>query len=186
MFGHSDVPLFVSAQPVLMGFFLSSTGSWGPFQTPRASLRTASPLHAPFKPRRDPTILLWHRPSTFPLESNSAPAQSVDLHSSDCASSVFGESSRGAWSVFHSPIASWRMRGPHRQPVAEGLRRYQNQILTTISAFLLSGNMWPVREEAHSFSVTPVSCVTKRVEDIMPALEACHARESERAAISCH
>ena len=49
---------------------LSSTGSWGPFHTPRASLRTASPLHAPFEPRRDPTILLWHRPNTFPHESN--------------------------------------------------------------------------------------------------------------------
>ena len=44
------------------------------------------------------------------------------------------------------------------------------QILTTVGAFHLSGNMWAVREEAHSFSVTPVSCVTKRVEDIMPAL----------------
>ena len=53
------------------------------------------------------------------------------------------------------------------------------QFLTTVRAFHLSGNMWAVREEAHSFSVTPVSCVTKRVEDIMPALQAYHARERE-------
>ena len=53
------------------------------------------------------------------------------------------------------------------------------QILTMICAFHLSGNMWAVREEAHSFSSTPVSCVTKRVEDIMPALQACDARERE-------
>ena len=78
MFRHSDVPLFVSAQPVSMGLSpgvlsRSYTGSWRP-HTPRASLRTASPPHAPFEPRRDPTILLWHRPKTFPLESNSAAA----------------------------------------------------------------------------------------------------------------
>ena len=53
------------------------------------------------------------------------------------------------------------------------------QILTTVGASHLSGNMWAVREEAHSFSVTPVSCVTKRVEDIMPALQSYHARERE-------
>ena len=53
------------------------------------------------------------------------------------------------------------------------------QILTTIEAFHLSGNMWAVREEAHSFSVTPVSCVTKSVEDIMPALQSYHARKRE-------
>ena len=53
------------------------------------------------------------------------------------------------------------------------------QILTTIGAFHLSGNMWAVREEAHSFSVTPVSGVPKRVEDFMPALQAYHARKRE-------
>ena len=53
------------------------------------------------------------------------------------------------------------------------------QILTTIEAFHLSGNMWVVREEAHSFSVTLVSCVTKSVEDIMPALQSYHARKRE-------
>ena len=53
------------------------------------------------------------------------------------------------------------------------------QILTTFGAFHPSGNMWAVREGAHSFSVSPVSCVTKRVEDIMPALQAYHARERE-------
>ena len=58
------------------------------------------------------------------------------------------------------------------------------QILVTVGAFQLSGNMWAVREEAHSFSVTPVSCVTQRVEDIMPALQAYHARE--RAAMHRH
>ena len=44
--------------------------------------------------------------------------------------------------------------------------------------------MWAVREEAHSFSVTPLSCVTKRVEDIMPALQAYHARERELQCIA--
>ena len=68
------------------------------------------------------------------------------------------------------------MRGLRRQPVAEDLRV---QIQTTTGAFHLSGSMWAVREEAHSFSVTPVSCVTKHVEDIMPALQACHARKRE-------
>ena len=52
-------------------------------------------------------------------------------------------------------------------------------ILTTIGVFHFSGNMWAVRQEAHTFSVTPVSCVTKSVEDIMPALQACHARKRE-------
>ena len=75
MFGHSDVPLFVSAQPVLMEFFPVSFQHWlmEPFHTQRAKLCTASPPHAPSEPRLDPTILLWHRPSTFPLGSNSAP-----------------------------------------------------------------------------------------------------------------
>ena len=47
----------------------------------------------------------------------------------------------------------------------------------TPSTFLV--NMWAVREEALSFSVTPVSCVGQRVEDIMPALQACYARKRE-------
>ena len=47
------------------------------------------------------------------------------------------------------------------------------QMLSTFGSFHPSG------EEAHSFSITPVSCVTKRVEDIMPALQAYHARERE-------
>ena len=64
------------------------------------------------------------------------------------------------------------------------LADFSVQILTTIGAFHLSGNMWAVREEAHSFSVTPVSCVTKRVEDIMPALQAYHARERELQSIA--
>ena len=68
------------------------------------------------------------------------------------------------------------MRGLRRQPV-KNLADLRVQILTTVGAFHLCGNMWAVREEAHSFSVTPVSCVTKRVEDIMPALQAYHAQE---------
>ena len=58
------------------------------------------------------------------------------------------------------------------------------QILSPFGSFHPSGNMCPVREGAHSFSVTPISCVTKRVEDIMPAPQACHARE--RAAMRRH
>ena len=57
-------------------------------------------------------------------------------------------------------------------------------ILVTVGAFHLCSNMWAVCEEAHSFSVTPVSCVTKRVEDIMPALQAYHARERELRCIA--
>ena len=53
------------------------------------------------------------------------------------------------------------------------------QILSTFGSFHPPGNMWAVREEALSFSTTPVSCVTKRVEDVMPALQAYHARERE-------
>ena len=53
------------------------------------------------------------------------------------------------------------------------------QILTTFGSFHPSGKMWAVREEAHSFSITPVSCVTKLVEDVMPALQAYHARGRE-------
>ena len=61
MFGHSDVPLFVSAQP-------------------------SSPQD-------------WIQPSSFGIVpalslSDSAPAQSVHVHSSDCASSVSGEEGR--------------------------------------------------------------------------------------------
>ena len=43
--------------------------------------------------------------------------------------------------------------------------------------------MWAVRVETHSFSVTPVSCVTKRVED-MYALQAYHARDRELRCIA--
>ena len=46
---------------------------------------------------------------------------------------------------------------------------------------LLPGKMWAVREEAYSFA-TFVSCVIKRVENIMPALQAYHA-QGERAAM---
>ena len=53
------------------------------------------------------------------------------------------------------------------------------QILSTFGSFHPSGNMWAVREEARSFSVTRVSCVTTRVEDVMPAHQAYHARERE-------
>ena len=64
------------------------------------------------------------------------------------------------------------------------LADFRVQILTTIGAFHLSSNMWAVREEAHSFSVTPVSFVTKRVEDIMTAVQAYHARERELQCIT--
>ena len=73
-------------------------------------------------------ILLWHRPSTFPLESNSAPAQSVRLDSSDCASSVAplqylgshvdGPSLRSARQVHHGGCVALR-----RQLVAQDPRR---------------------------------------------------------------
>ena len=45
--------------------------------------------------------------------------------------------------------------------------------------FSRSGNMWSVREKAHSFTITLVSCVAKRVGDIMPALQAYHAQQRE-------
>ena len=63
------------------------------------------------------------------------------------------------------------------------LADFRVQILTTIGAL---PPFWQcvVREEAHSFSVTPVSCVTKRVKDIMPALQAYHARERELQCIA--
>ena len=48
----------------------SYTGSWQPFDTPRASSRIAPPTHASFKSRLDLIILLWHRPSTFPPGSS--------------------------------------------------------------------------------------------------------------------
>ena len=53
------------------------------------------------------------------------------------------------------------------------------QILSTFGSFHPSGVLWAVREEAHSFSITLVSCVTKRVGDVMLALQAYHARERE-------
>ena len=58
MFGHSGVPLFVSAQPVLMEFFPVSCQhcSWGPCRARRASARTASPPRAFSQSRKDPTI----------------------------------------------------------------------------------------------------------------------------------
>ena len=72
------------------------------------------------------------------------------------------------------------MRGLRRQPVAEDPRRSQSlDSHDNGSLPPLFCKMWAVREEAHSFSVTPVSCVTKRVEDIMPALQAYHARKRE-------
>ena len=51
------------------------------------------------------------------------------------------------------------------------------QILSTFGSFHSSGNMWTVNEEVYSSSVSPASCVTERVEDIMPALQACRARK---------
>ena len=61
--------------------------------------------------------------------------------------------------------ALWRMHG--LQLVAKGSRDLRVSILV----IHLSSNMLAVRE-------TPVSCVTQRLEDIMPALQTCHARES--------
>ena len=53
------------------------------------------------------------------------------------------------------------------------------QTLSTFGSFHPSGNMWALFEEAHSSSVSLVSCVAKRLEDIMPALQAYHARKRE-------
>ena len=52
-------------------------------------------------------------------------------------------------------------------------------LLTTSGAFHLSGDMWAVREEAHSFSVTPVSCVASAWKT-----QAYHARARELQCIA--
>ena len=135
--------------------------------------------------RRAPTTLLWHRPSTFPLGSNSAPCRT-------CPPSLLRLCLFSIWrGQVEGPDLSSSCcvhRGGCVACVADLLPKtladLRGQILTTIGAFHLSGNMWAVREEAHSCSVTPVSCVTKRVEDIMPALQAYHARERELQCIA--
>ena len=67
-----------------------------------------------------------HPPLTFPLRSNSAPPQSVRLHSSDCASSELGVSSRRGLTCVPLAVCIVRMRGLRRQPVAEDPRRSQS------------------------------------------------------------
>ena len=80
--------------------------------------------------------------------------------------------------MFHLLCASWKKCVLRRQLVAEDPRRSRSP--DPLDVWILpSGNMWAVCEEAHSFSVSPASCVTKRVEDIMPALQAYHARKRE-------
>ena len=148
--------------------------------TPRASSRPAFPPHAPFEPRRDPTILLWHRPSASPLESKFSscticPPSLLRLR----LFSILGSQVEGPDLCSTCCVHRGRCVACVANLLPKTLADLRVQILTTIGAFHLSGKMWAVREEAHSFSVTPVSCVTKRVEDIMPALQAYHARERE-------
>ena len=114
VFGHSDVPLSVSAQPVLMGFFSVSFQhrlSWGTCSYNACFLTYCISSRAS-KSRRDLTILPSHRPSTLNLGWRSAPARPVHLHSADCACSAVGETRRRGWPVLHSPSASRRLCGP--------------------------------------------------------------------------
>ena len=84
--------------------------------------------------------------------------------------------------MFHSLCAPGRMYGLRRPSVAVDPHESQSsesRFCTMSGTFHPSGNVWAVREEAHSSSVSPVSCVTKRVEDIVPALQAYYARTRE-------
>ena len=55
------------------------------------------------------------------------------------------------------------------------------QVLSKFGSFHPIGNMWAVREEAHSFSITSLYSFTKRVEDVLSALQQYHAREKGAA-----
>ena len=82
--------------------------------------------------------------------------------------------------MFHSPCVSMADVWPtSANLLPKTFADLGVQILSTFGPFHPSGNMWAIREEAHSFSITPVSCVTKRVEDVMPALQAYRARKRE-------
>ena len=186
MFGHSHVPLFVSAQPVLMGFLPVSFQHWhmGTFSytacfftycisSSRAFRTKTESNHPPLASSQylqSNRIQLLHNLSTFTpptalLQNLGCQVEGPDLCSTCCVH-------RGGCVVCVADL------------LPKTLADLNVQILATIGAFHLSGNMWAVREEAHSFSVTPVSSVTERVEDIMPALQAKHARERELRCIA--
>ena len=156
--------MFVSAQPVLMEFFPVSFQHWlmGTFSNNASSLRAASPLHARIQVLQN---LSTFTPPTALLQNSGCQVERPDLCSTCCVH-------RGGCAVCVVNL------------LPKSLADLRVQILATVGAFHFSGNMWAVREEAHSFSVTPVSCVTKRVGDIMPALQAYHARERELLCIA--
>ena len=174
MFGQPDVPLFVSAKPVLFQHWLMGIFSYTAcfftccISSSRAFRTKTGSNHLPFG--IVPVLSL--------SGTNSAPAQSVHIHSSDCASSIYGRvKSKGLTCV---PLTMCIVADVWPASPTEDLRKNLGiQVLSTFGSFHPSGNMWAVREEAHSFSITPVSCVTKRLEDVMPALQAYHARERE-------
>ena len=175
MFGYSDVPLLESAQPVLMGFFPVSFHHWptGDLFTHRVLLYA---LHLLFTRLSNQDGI---QPSSFGIVAILSLKNRIQLLQN--------------LSTFTPPTALLQYLGcqveglnlcftcyVHRgRCMACVAKLLPKTLLTTSGAFHLSGDMWAVREEVHSFSVTPVSCVTKRVENIMPALQAYHARARE-------
>ena len=167
VFGHTDAPLFVSAQPVLMGFFPVSFQPWlmGSIFARRVLLYV---MH-----------LLLTRPQnqdwTFDIVSLLYP-QSVRLHSSNRASSIDGTQVDGPGLCSTRQVHHGGCVACVANLLPKTFADLRVQILTTFGSCHPSGKMWTVCEEAYSSSVSPVSCVTERVGDIMPALQAHHAQ----------
>ena len=185
MFGHSDVPLFVSAQSVVMGFFPVSFQHWlkGTFSHTACYYTYCISSSRAFPTRRD-------QPSSFgivpvlSLTNRIKPLHNLSTFTPPAALlQYWGVKSKGLTCV---PLAMCIVKDAWSASPTCCRRPSQIQSPDShdVGAFHLSGKMWAVREEAHSFAVTPVSCVTKRVEDIMPALRAYHARERE--VMHCH
>ena len=149
MFGHSDVPWFVSAQPVLMGFFPVSFQHWlmGTFSytacfftyciSSSRAFRTKTGFNSPLASSQyflsriefsSCTNLSTFTHPTALLQYWVCQVEGLDLsstrhvHQSRCVTCVAN--------LLPKTLADLRV-----------------QILTTIGAFHLNGNMWAVREK---------------------------------------
>ena len=182
MFGHSDVPLFVSAQPVLMGFLpvsfqhglmvtFSYTACFFTYciSSSRAFRTKTGSNHSPLASSQ-------HFPSRIEFSSCTVcPSSLLRLR----FFRIWGVKSTGLACVPLGkcimaevcPASSTCCRRPWQ--ISES--RF-SRLLDPSTRLTICG---PVCEEAYSSSVSPVSCVAQRVEDIMPALQAYHARKRE-------
>ena len=181
-FGHSEVPFFVSAQPVLMGFFPVSFQHWlmGTFSYTACFFTYCISSSRAFRTKtgsnHPPLASSQYFPSRIEFSScKICPPSLLRLR----FFSIWGCQVEGSHLCSTCYVHRRRSVSCVVNLLPKTLADLGVQILSSFGSFHPSGNMWAVCEEVHSFSVSLISCVTKRVEDIMPALQAYHARKRE-------